>query len=272
MLLLSEDNPLAPLDRRWRRAAQLLADGLPLSPDYDDAWVQQALDYRTALAGCQDEAGRLTLAPAMPALAQAHALHEAGSPLLRWAVEAYVLAGESCDAVARRFGLLPETVEAYERVFFAVRDRLAADGWVLCHVIGRQMHYGLTEQDLDVLWRFVGYYFGPVMLDALFLGNPGLPRPATPQELADALGGHADVRVALQKVVALHLLPVTPGNALEVVRVLSQLNPPAAAADVGGGAPPLATSWDALVNQVAAENGSRPVPGPEGPKAARKAG
>jgi hypothetical protein len=271
-MFLLADNPLAPLDRRWLRAAHLLADGLPLSPDYDDDWVRHALDYRKALAGCQDEAGRLTLAGAMPALAQAHALHEADPPLLRWAAEAYVLAGEPFETVGKRCGLLPEAVEAYERVFFAVRERLDASGWVMCHVIGQKMHYGLTERDLDVLWRYVGYYFGPVMLDALLLGNPGLPRPATPEELADALARHADVRVALQKVVALHLLPVTTENALEVVRVLSQLNPPAAAADAEGGSLPLATPWEDLVNSMAAESGSRAVPGPEGPKAARKAG
>ncbi len=271
MFLHSAYDPCPPLDRRWLRAGYLLANALPPSAEHDDAWVEQALGYRKALATCSDEAGRLALADAMPAVHQAHALHQADPPLLRWAAEAYLLAREPFDRAARRCGLLPEAVEAFERLFFAVRDKLDADLWVLCHVIGRKAFCGLTEQDLDVLWRLVGFYFGPVMLDALLLGTPGLPQPATTEELAPALDRHADVRVALQKAVALQMLPVTPETAPEVLRVLSQLNPAGPAANAGGGTAPLAASLEGLLGQATVQDGAKSLPGPQETKFTRMA-
>jgi hypothetical protein len=102
MHLPSSTNPLQPLNHRWLCAGCLVEQGQHPSSRYDDSWVEQAVQYLTALATCRDDADRQHLAGQMPAIAQANALHHAHSPLLRWAVEARVL-------------------------FFAVRDKLRAD-------------------------------------------------------------------------------------------------------------------------------------------------
>ena len=101
------------------------------------------------------------LAEQMPAVAQAIDLHQADPPHLRWAVEARILAGEAFDAIGRKCGLLPEAVEIYERLFFAVVDMLGFDTWVMCQAVGSKAFYGMTENDLDVWWKLLGCCCAP---------------------------------------------------------------------------------------------------------------
>jgi hypothetical protein len=215
--------PLQPLDRRWLRAGYLVERDLSPSPHHDDAWVGRAVAYRRALAACRDDEDRLGLAERLPAVAQAHALRQADPPLLRWAVEARILAREPFETVAGKCALLPEAVEAYERLFFAVADKLGASTWVSCVVIGPKIHAGLTEGDVDVLWKFFGYAYGPVVLDPLIHGTLGLPRPATAREAAEALARDADALWTRKKSLATHLLPVTPATAAQVLQLAAQL-------------------------------------------------
>jgi hypothetical protein len=86
---------------------------------------------------------------------------------LRWATEARILAREDFQTIGRMCLLLPEAVEAFEQLFFCVLDRLEASTWVVCNVIGTKIHTGMTQHDLDILWRLVGYSYGPLMLDAV---------------------------------------------------------------------------------------------------------
>jgi hypothetical protein len=223
MFLASPHDPLQPLDRRWLRAGYLVEHDLPPSPRHDDAWVERAVAYRRALAACGDDEDRLRLAERMPAVAQAHALRLADPPLLRWAVEARILAREPFETIAWKCALSPEGVEAYERLFFNVIDKLDASSWIACQVIGPRIHHGLGEQDLDVLWRFVGYTYGPVALEAFLYGTVGLPRPASADEAAAVLARDAEALFARRKLVATHLLPVTPETAAQVLQLAALL-------------------------------------------------
>jgi hypothetical protein len=223
MFIATPHDPFEPPDRRWLRAGHLVESGLPPSPCHDDTWVGRAVAYRRALAACRDDEDRLGLAERLPAVAQAHALRLADPPLLRWAVEARILAREGFDVVAKKCAVLPEAVEAYERLFFNVIDKLDASSWVACQVIGPRIHHGLAEEDLDVLWKFFGYAYGPVVLDALIHGTLGLPRPATAREAAEVLARDADALWTRKKSLATHLLPVTPETAAQVLQLAAQL-------------------------------------------------
>jgi hypothetical protein len=219
MYLFSEANPFAPLDRRWRQAAWLIDQGQPLSSAQFDPWVEQAVAYQTALHACQDEVAREHLAREMPDIDQALAVYQAKSPLLRWAVEARILAKESFDEIARKCNLLPETVEAYEALFFAVADKLGADTWVVCNVIGAKAFTGLTADDLDVLWKMIGFAFGPVMLDAFIHGNLGVDEPATAEEIDQVLSQQTKSLLLRKEAIATHVLPVTPKTAPRIIQM-----------------------------------------------------
>src|SRR5262245_23146483 len=192
MYLHSLHDPYQPLNRRWLRAAYLVERGQRPSPVHDDGWVERAVSFRAALGGCHDEADRLRLAEEQPAIFEAHALYHADPPLLRWAVEARILAREPFADIARKCGLLAEAVEAYEALFFCVLDKLGADTWVVCQVIGPKIFHGLMERDLDAWWKVVGYGLGPVALDALLHGTLASPQPQTAEEVGEALAREAE--------------------------------------------------------------------------------
>jgi hypothetical protein len=222
MYLPSRHDPCPPLDRRWLRAGYLVEHRLDPSPE-DDAWVRQAITFLSALTACPDEDARRRLGERMPALAQAHALRQADPPLLRWVVEARVLAREDFPTIGRKCGLLPEAIAAYEALFFAVLDKLDAPGWIACQVIGRKLQTGMTEQDLDVLWRLAGYNYGPVMLDVLVHNTTNPLPPETPAEVAEVLVREAEALFARKRALAVQLLPITPQTAPTVLKLAAHL-------------------------------------------------
>jgi hypothetical protein len=77
-----------------------------------------------------------------------------------------VLAGEHPRGIAAKAGLRDGVVELYERLFFDVRDRLGAPDFIMSQVVGPKAYMGLNAQDLDVLWKLLGYVHGPDALDA----------------------------------------------------------------------------------------------------------
>jgi hypothetical protein len=212
----------APPDHRWRRAASLAGAGLSPAPADDDPWVARAAAFLAALGRCPDEPARRAPADQTPAVSRAHALFTAEPPQLRWAVEARVLARESAAEIARKCGLPEEAVAAYEALFFDVRDRLDADTWVACQVVGPKAFAGLTGDDLGVWWKLVGYTYGPVALDALLLGTRA-PSGPQPDALAGAVARDASARFALKRLLAAHVLPVTPETAADVLRLAGEL-------------------------------------------------
>ena len=259
-------DPLLPLDSRWRAARACVEQGRPPAA-CDDLWVSEAARF---LAERGDRPGPGALArPAekMPAVAQAFDLRQADPPHLRWAVEARLLAGESFGAIGRKCGLLPEAVELYERLFFAVADMLGFDTWVMCQAVGPRA-YSLSERDVDVWWKLLGYCFGPLMLDKVIDHSAGLPRPAEDGQLAAALDHGAEALFRAKKLLAANLLVVTPETAPQVLQLAAQLE--AAGDPPADGAAPQQGTAECLLGGLAAppgaaEGGTGPPPQAAGP-------
>jgi hypothetical protein len=260
-------DPFPPLDSRWRAARACVEQGRPPAA-CDDRWVREAVRFQAARGDRPGPGDLARLAEAMPALAQAHALRQADPPHLRWAVEARVLAGEPFGAVARKCGLLPEAIEVYAKLFYDVVDMLGADTWVMCQAVGPKAFRGMTEQDLDVWWKVLGYCFGPLMLDKVIEHSAGLPRPAEEGELAAALDRDAEAVLRGKRLLAAHLLPVTPETAPQVLQLAAQLE--AAGDRPADGAAPQQGTVDCLLGGLAAapgaaEGGTGPHPQATGP-------
>ncbi|MDB5309435.1 MAG: hypothetical protein JWO38_3637 [Gemmataceae bacterium] len=215
-------DPAPPPDRRWRRAEFLVDHNQPPDPDVDDDWVVRAVAYRKVLVAGADDRNRDQAGAMDPAIAGAAALRQLDPPLLRWGVEAYLLAGEGFDAVDQKCGLPSGTAAAYETLHYTVRDRLDSPIWVVCTLLGPRLHAGLSEADPEILWKWVGYTFGPLVLDEFIRQAPGLPRAAA-VEGTDAMFLQAAAAAARRKeVVAAHVLPVTPATAAKVLALWSR--------------------------------------------------
>jgi hypothetical protein len=160
------DNLFRPPDWRWRRAADLVDGGGPLSPGHDDGQVQEAVRYLRVWRGCRAEEELQRLARDMPDLFGAHQLHLARS-LRTWEAQARLLTEESFAQVAEKCGSHPRVIETFHSTFFHVRDRLHVEGYVVFQVIGPKAHCGLTEADVDVILMMNAYFGGPVLVDQL---------------------------------------------------------------------------------------------------------
>jgi hypothetical protein len=214
-------DPFRPVDWRWRRAVYLVENNRPVSPRRDDAWARAAVRFYQELRQCQDEAARQGLAQRLPVIFQAHALYAGPPSLARWHLEARLLTPESFSEVAEKCATSPEVVEAYESLYFCVRDRLHIEGYVVLQVL-RKAHRGLTEADVDVILKMHAYAGGPIVLDRLldYFKSPPPEVPARPEQLGGAELQSLRDRLLVRASIVLDTLPAvgTPLKKLELLR------------------------------------------------------
>lgn len=176
----SARNPFRPVNWRWERAEQIVRGVLPYSSRIDDAWTRRAVDYRKALADCESPLDFALLAEEVPDLYWAHQIDQSVDRAsrigaMRYEIEARVLAAEAPKAIAKKVGVTPADVLAYEAVFFDARSKLDTPAYIQHMVIGPAVHRGLDSRDYDLFWKLSGYMRGPAYLDAM-IATYGSPR------------------------------------------------------------------------------------------------
>ncbi len=126
-------NPLR--SRCWRsdRVIELIENRpFPRRPSrIDDDRYTRGYYFFLLATRCTDRTrpGR-ALSKEDPALVQAHRLRWSLDAEDRAIVEARILTGESDAEISKKLGILPETVDWYENLFFCVRDRLGCSSWI----------------------------------------------------------------------------------------------------------------------------------------------
>lgn len=165
------NSPLRTPDWRWHRAvASRNSEGVATTRRRDGtdgfAWINRAIKFGRRLDNCVNDQEKATLAMRDPAIFWAHWIWTNPSPL-KHSVEARLLARQGDAEIGQRCNLSPESVNAYEAIFFNVRDKLQHTSYILNCAIGSALHRGITEREYDLLWKLYGYFIGPFMLDAL---------------------------------------------------------------------------------------------------------
>ena len=152
----------------------------------------------------------------MPDVAGAVAILE-GEPTTRRAVEAWLLAGEPIEAIARRCGVPVEAVEVYEQLFFNVADRLTSTSYILFHAIGAASYRGFDGDDTGAVLKWFAYMGGPRVLDFL-LGGGDTPCDLLPTE-GHAIPPDEAARSARLRRMALaaKALPINPSTAMRLI-------------------------------------------------------
>jgi hypothetical protein len=118
-----------------------------------------------------------------PDLHAAHRLYEHGAEL-RFEVEARLLARQSADEIAASTRLLPPTIDAYEAIFFNVRDRLNAGDWVVGTLIGQGLTSGIGPWPVSEVWKVLASAGGSPVLDVVLAATSERPnRNSYPAEL-----------------------------------------------------------------------------------------
>ena len=162
----SQRNPFRRPHWRWERA---LMDAALRDPD---PWVSQAAALRRDVSeGLDDDA----LYEAHSRIYPAYELWRARSGRktdVNFVLELearLLIRGVGLDAIGQRMGLEPGDVEAYEALFFAVRDRLDRPSYIVQQVIGERLHAGNLRlgQDRGVFWKIYAYTLGATALDRM---------------------------------------------------------------------------------------------------------
>lgn len=109
---------------------------------------------------------RQELFPRYPELYLAYELFVTdGCERARCALEARLLARQSDEEIADRLSTMPEAVQAYEQLFFNVRDRLDNRDYIVSSVLSPSLNYGYDLTNIELSAKFFGYFAGPQVLD-----------------------------------------------------------------------------------------------------------
>lgn len=197
-LAIAADNPFRHVNWRWQRA-QAVHDGAGLPPsrrrDGTDGfkWINKALIFLEELAEARTDAQRALLAERRPEIFWAYWTYNMQQNPMRHLIEAHLLARSTDYNIGFRCNMAPNIIEAYEALFFNVREKIQHRSYILECVLGPAIHRGLSEREYDLLWKLYGYFLGPHIVDALegkFV-NPtwcGTPTALGAAVMDDAIG------------------------------------------------------------------------------------
>jgi hypothetical protein len=188
---LTNENPWRVPDWRWQRANLLATGALRQNRRFDDRHIQKLSRFATAVMGDTDQYAQERLAIADPALFWAYRLAIQDEPHRRGEVEARIIANQTPEEIAAKTGIPEATIKAYEIAFYDVRDKLIYGGYVLHTLIGTAIHRGIQERDYVLIWKFMAYTHGPVLLDAYVKQSvtPAKPKNANAVKACLADGG-----------------------------------------------------------------------------------
>lgn len=195
------DNPQRAPNWRWLRALQIDSGGLKASRNVDGSdgfkWIRRAVRLKRRYEQfLKNPTALYSLSKFDRDLFWAHNIWVEDKIPTRWAVEAHILAGETDEQIAEKLGTQPGIIEAYESVFFQVREKLSSREYVLNVVIKDAVTRGLSERHYDLLWKLFGYQGGPHVLDSM-IGR--FTAPYRPQKAEDVSAFFQESAIGIMK-------------------------------------------------------------------------
>jgi len=173
-------SPLRSPAWRFLRASNLIERGDRVHPEHDDSWIERFTSFLTTAENSTDTTGKPGRHPQYDHdLAAAFAIH-CGPAAARGLLEAYLLTDVPLDFVAARCDLSLTVVEAYEALFFCVKDSLQARDWIWTQAIGRTTPAGYRADYPAKIWRAFGFAGGPLILETVIAVTTGQPLSAPP--------------------------------------------------------------------------------------------
>lgn len=168
---LRHEAPDRPPHWRWLRAKWLADRNQQPDRRRDDGWVVVAMQYQRHLAAAAGDEVRMDqLADRHPAAFWAHriSLHPSRA-VSRDQVEARLLVKDfAYDIASSRTGLNRNQLEAYEKLFFDVRDRRENMSWMTDCVFGQDILKGFNpKQNTGLMLKVGGWLYGNTALDRL---------------------------------------------------------------------------------------------------------
>lgn len=218
LLALRPSNPFPPLDRRWQIATFFASSGEQLPKSFVDRWVSYAwrlLKDRGSIAdpwisACNQEASHCRGSTGHSVRIDLHEL------------KARLLADQSNEQIAARMQLRPEQVEAFERLHFAVRDRLAIPAYIVHRVIRRDTADPIDR--LGMLWKEFAYAGGPLALDLLVDTFRSFPLEVQKTGIFAYASSQVECPTLVRQAVRIRTVTITPRKLLSELNRLDENN------------------------------------------------
>jgi hypothetical protein len=112
-------------------------------------------------------------------------------------VESYLLTELPLAEVARRCCLPPATVDAFESLFFACREHLAASDWILTQAVGAGPWNTFAGGHTGAVWKYMAYAAGPNVLEVVVAVTTDRPLPAWVRASCPDNPGYGEERLRL---------------------------------------------------------------------------
>ena len=222
MIHALRDNPKRATNWRWQRAVQIDSGGPRASRAMDGedgfAWIRRAsrLKRRYEQAGNRPDM-MYRLVQYDRTMFWAHSLWMDEKAPTRWALEARILAGENNLEIAERLGTDPEIIEAYEAVFFQVREMLHRRDYVVNVVMAEAVTRGLSERQYDLLWKMFAYHGGSHVLDAVISKFSPIAKPDGPDGVSQFFQEFAVNTVKHKAAIATLTVPINTHTQLALI-------------------------------------------------------
>ncbi len=195
------------LPPNWRHLdAVKLADGTEPRWAMNDAVILPCVEFYKALNAATDDREKAMVKCRWPAIAVAQETSEQDDPK-RWELEARLLVGQSDEQIATRCHVPAEVVNWYEAVYFNVRPRLRAWGYLLNQAVGDGLHRGFRDNEVANFWAWVAIGGGPLVLERIVETFHSARQAGEPATLSVYLRPDAGVDPRIQAVVANSVLP-----------------------------------------------------------------
>jgi len=227
MIQFHANNPFRPANWRWERA-RLLREKLirGVHSQNLDPWINQAYRFQVKLARCRDDADRWDLMERWPDIYQAYLIYtQSGNDErnpLRFAIEARLLASESSSRIGELSGIPAVVIELYERLFFNVKEKLDNPDYIVNCIIGPSVHSGLSDRDYDLLWKLLGYLYGPIILNSFIHSSGASFRPASQAEVDSCLAEDMKHSLRRKATVIARTFSINPFSQSELLNVYAR--------------------------------------------------
>lgn len=193
---------------RWDRANELIQEGMYLSRRRDDEPTRIAVSFLRELGKCLTESRLKRVTERYRYLARAHEIWQTAGAV-RLQIECRVLARQTNTEIGLAMNLPPETVQAYEDLFFNVRDKINASSYITFEVVGVDPTRPPTPVQL---MKLCCYHHGPFMVEPWldYLSNPDAERDVTTEAGRTA--------ASIELLITVHHLPSDPPTIFSILK------------------------------------------------------
>jgi hypothetical protein len=215
---LTKKCPFRPPAWRWLQAAYRLDHPEDSFRPSKDRWIERAMRIQLGLAAGKSRKDLMRRDREVRHCLRAYDLWQDESSLAKAVIEARILADETADEIAKKFGMSRRTIEVYEKLFFDVRCKLIHSGYVFCTVLGREHCDWSCTPRFETVLKAIAYSRGSWLLDAVLDYVTTSVRPEAGEEVGRIVRGSTIRTVELKAMLALRMVPVNDQTRLGILK------------------------------------------------------